>query len=362
MEIHDLVRDDIKGLVPYEPHLFNNVIKMDANENPHSFPADVITNIFSGLNGEDFIRYPDPLGLELKGKISQFTGEPPENIVLGNGSDELIQLILQTFGGPGRRVVIPVPTFSMYRIHGEITGTIPLEVPRDDSFGLVTGELLAEMRHPDTRVTFIASPNNPTGNCIPIDEISSLVKGVESLVVVDEAYIDFGGETSLPLLRTYPNLVILRTFSKIGLAGLRVGYLLANRDVTHELSKVKQPYNVNTVSQKAAGAVLDHWPVFREQIAEIAAERDRLAEGMKKMPGVRVYPSQANFILFSTPIPAGEVHRQLLEDRILTRYGLGRTHGLENCLRVTIGTKQENTLFLEKLNEYLVNKETEWLR
>lgn len=354
MRIHDLVRDDIKNLVPYEPHIFKNVIRMDANENPHLFPQEVINSIFAGISGEDFIRYPDPLGMELKAKISAFTGQSPENIVLGNGSDELIQLILQTFGGPGRRVVIPAPTFSMYRIHGEITGTIPVEVPRDEKFGLVTDEMLAQMQHPDTRVTFIATPNNPTGNCVPIHQIRKLVQEVKSLLVVDEAYIDFGGETSLPLLREYPNLIILRTFSKIGLAGLRVGYLVADREVTSELSKARQPYNVNTVSQKAACAVIDNWQIFREQIAEISAERERLVQGLQAMPGVKVYPSQANFILFSVPVSPDEVHRRLVEDGILIRKGLGSTHGLVSCLRVSVGTKQENDLFLAKLNEKLV--------
>jgi len=351
MRIRDLVREDIKELVPYEPHLFNNVIKMDANENPHCFPPDVVKHLFDGINGEDFIRYPDPLGTELKARISSFTEQPRENIVLGNGSDELIQLILQTFGGPGRRVVIPTPTFSMYRIHGEITGTTPVEVLRDEKFGLDTDEMLGQMQHPDTRVTFIATPNNPTGNCVPIHQIRELVEGVKSLVVVDEAYIDFGGETSLPLLREYPNMIILRTFSKIGLAGLRVGFLVANPDVTFELAKVKQPYNVNTVSQKAACAVLDNWRLFREQIAKITEERERVAVGLKKIPGVKVHPSQANFILFSVPGSPAEVHQRLVDDGILIRKGLGCTHGLENCLRVTVGTKQENDLFLEKLNE-----------
>jgi histidinol-phosphate aminotransferase len=186
---------------------------------------------------------------------------------------------------------------------------------------------------------------------VPIHQIRELVKEVNSLVVVDEAYQDFGGETSLPLLKEYPNLIILRTFSKIGLAGLRVGYLAANRDVTLELSKVKQPYNVNTVSQKAACAVLDNWNLFREQIAEITAERERVAEGLRQIPGVKVHPSCANFILFSVPVPPADVHQRLVEGGILIRKGLGHTHGLENCLRVTIGSKQENDLFLEKLNE-----------
>jgi histidinol-phosphate aminotransferase len=174
---------------------------------------------------------------------------------------------------------------------------------------------------------------------------------------VDEAYIDFGGETCLPLLAEFPNLIILRTFSKIGLAGLRVGYLVAGREVTVELAKVKQPYNVNTISQTAAAAVLDHWSLFKAQIREIAAERERLAGSLEKIPGVQVFPSQANFILFkvpvNAPVKARELHGKLLEQGVLVRKDPGSTHGLRECLRVTVGTRQENDLFLEKLNTNL---------
>lgn len=354
MNIRELVREDIRSLVPYEPHLFSDVIKLDANENSHAFPPELIREIYSRIDGETFSRYPDPTGRELKERIAGLTGTAPGNIVLGNGSDELIQLILQTFGGAGKRVVIPVPTFSMYRIHGQITSTEPVEVPRDDSFGIITEMLIAEMRHPDTRITFIATPNNPTGNSVPVEQIRRLVSGAESLVVVDEAYIDFGGETSLPLLQEYPNLIILRTFSKIGLAGLRVGYLLAHQEVTAELLKVKQPYNVNAFSQTAACSVLDCWSLLQKQIAEIIAERGRLIAEMQGIPGVQVYPSQANFILFRTGAPAGDVHQRLLNEGILIRKNLGATHGLELCLRVTVGTREENNLFLEKLKRAVV--------
>ena len=354
MEIRELVREDIRDLVPYEPQLVTNVIKLDANENPHPFPPVVMREIYARLVGDDFTRYPDPLGSKLKAKLADSLQCRPDNIVLGNGSDELIQLLLQTFGGPGKRVIIPAPTFSMYRIHGEITGTIPVEVPRDENFGLDMELLLTEMKHPATRVTFIATPNNPTGNCIPVSQIRQLLSQVASLVVVDEAYIDFGGESCLPLLLEYNNLVLLRTFSKVGLAGLRVGYLAACREVTVELAKVKQPYNVNTVSQTAALAVLDHWALFAEQISEIAAERERLADSLGKIPGVKVFPSQANFILFKVPVSTTELHRKLQEQGILLRKDPGSTHGLKTCLRVSVGTRQENDIFLEKLNTNLL--------
>lgn len=354
MKIRELVREDIRDLVPYEPHLFSNVVKLDANENPYPFPTEVVQDIFARLNGEVFTRYPDPAGLDLKVKIAEVNSTGPDNVVLGNGSDELIQLILQTFGGPGKRVIIPVPTFSMYNIHGRITGTVPVEVPRDEKFNLNLDELLTEMRHPDTRITYLATPNNPSGNCVPADEIRKLLTEVESLVVADEAYIDFGGETCLPLLEDYPNLIILRSFSKVAIAGLRVGYLIARPEVTRELLKVKQPYNVNTFSQMTALAVLNNWPVFREQIEKIVSERERLKMELGSIPGIRVYPSQANFILFKVPVPAGELHRQLVEEGVLVRWGLGRTHGLPECLRVTVGTRQENDLFLEKIRKILI--------
>ena len=353
MQIRDLVREDIRDLVPYEPHLFSNVIKLDANENPHLFPADLMRALYSGLDGETFTRYPDPTCRELKNRIAGFTGTSPDNVILGNGSDELIQLILQTFGGPGKRVIIPVPTFSMYKIHGQITGTLPVDVPRDESFGLAMEQLLVEIKHPATRVTFIATPNNPTGNAVPADQVRRLAEEANSLVVADEAYIDFGGETCLPLLKDYPNLIILRTFSKIGLAGLRVGYLLAHQDVTVELLKVKQPYNVNAFSQMAAATVIDRWPLLRKQIEEIISERERLAAELGTIPGMTVYPSQANFILFRVPGSAPEIHARLLDGGILVRVGLGTTLGLGNCLRVTVGTRQENDLFLEKLKKSL---------
>ncbi|HWJ03869.1 MAG TPA: histidinol-phosphate transaminase [Verrucomicrobiae bacterium] len=354
MDIRDMVREDIKNLVPYEPHLYSNVIKLDANENPHSFPEIVIREIFGRLNGEVFTRYPDPGGQQLKGRISDLIKTEPDNIVLGNGSDELIQLIMQTFGGPGKRVVIPVPTFSMYKIHGQITGTLPVEVQRNEDFSLNTELLLTEMNDPDTRVTFIATPNNPTGNSVPLSQIEKLVRETGSLVVVDEAYIDFGGETALPLLNQYPNMIILRTLSKVALAGLRVGYLAAHKDVTRELLKVKQPYNVNAFSQLAAAVVLDNWSTFRQQIGEITAERERLQEELAKIPGILNYPSDANFILFRVPGSPGKLHQELVEQGLLVRNSPGSTHGLDKCLRVTVGTRQENDLFLEKLRNRLI--------
>ncbi|WP_418791701.1 histidinol-phosphate transaminase [Phosphitispora sp. TUW77] len=355
MQIRDLVREDIRDLVPYEPHPYADVIKLDANETPHTFPAQIIKDIFETLTGDVFTRYPDPLGEELRKAIGQMTGAPPENIILGNGSDELIQLLLQTFGGPGRRVVIPVPTFAMYKIHGQITGTEPVEVYRNSDFSLDEDILIAEMQKPGTNMTFIATPNNPTGTTVPEEQVRRILERVNSLVIIDEAYIDFGGRTCLSLIREYPNLVVLRTFSKVAMAGLRLGYLTADSAVVRELLKVKQPYNVNAFSQAAALAVLKNWHYFQEQIEEIVSERERLKVELLKIKGIDVFPSDANFILFRVkpPIVAEALHEALLKNGVLVRKKPGITHGLEQCLRVTVGTKQENDFFLEKLSKLI---------
>jgi histidinol-phosphate aminotransferase len=352
MNIKGLVREDIRDLQPYEPHLYENVIKLDANENPYPFPEELKNKIFAAVGGETFTRYPDPTADELRREIAKLTGVGYREIICGNGSDELIQLILQTFAGPGRRVLIPIPTFAMYHIHSRITGSTPVHMPMDETYCVPVETIISEMAHPDTRVTFLVTPNNPTGSTIPLDTIEYILERSAGLVVVDEAYIDFGGYTALPLLAKYNNLVILRTFSKVGMGGLRIGYLLAGREVVDELMKVRQPYNTDAFSQLAATVALRNWPLIMEQVEKIVAERGRLMSEMAGLPGMTVYPSAANFILFKPRQPAGEVHQRLLDAGILVR-NLGSAPGLANCLRVTVGQKEENDGFLANLRDIL---------
>ncbi len=350
MNIKGLVREDIRDLQPYQPHLYENVVKLDANENPYPFPAELRERIFAAVSGETFSRYPDPTADELRREIAAYTGVDYRHIIAGNGSDELILLLLQTFAGPCKRVLIPVPTFAMYHIHSRITGSMPVHLPMDEAYNVPVAEVLREMAHPDTRVTFLVTPNNPTGNCIPLATIEHILEHSAGLVVVDEAYIEFGGRTVVPLLAKHNNLVILRTFSKAALAGLRIGYLLAGPEVVGELLKVKQPYNTDNFSQLAATVALRNWSLIEAQIAQIVAERTRLTAEMTGLDGITVYPSEANFILFKPPQPADEVHKRLLDAGILVR-NLGGAPGLANCLRVTIGQKEENDLFLANLRD-----------
>lgn len=346
-EIWSLVRSDLRDLVPYDVPHYPGFIKLDANENPYDFVPEVLAEIFRRVGGQTFVRYPDPLATDLRWALAKYTGLAAENILAGNGSDELILTLLLTFGSGGRVVITP-PTFAMYRIHARIAGAVPVQVSRLPDFSLDLPALMREAAVPGTKMVIVCSPNNPTGNMATRAEVEALLAGTEGLVLLDEAYVEFAGESCSGLVRSNPRLVVLRTFSKaFGLAGLRVGYLLADPAIVNALLKVKQPFNLNAFSQLAACAVLDYLPAFEERIKAIIADREKLSQGLRELPGVEVFPSRANFILFRTPLQAAAVYEGLLKHRILIRNVEGPR--LERCLRVNVGTPAENKTFLEAL-------------
>ncbi|GAB6157977.1 histidinol-phosphate transaminase [Desulfotomaculum varum] len=347
----NLVRDGLDRLIPYDAQVYPDVVKLDANENPYPFPAEVSRQIGQLAAGDLLSRYPDGEAVELRRDIAAYTGVTPEQVMVGNGSDELILNILLTFG-TGGRVLITNPTFSMYKIHSLVAGARPIPVPRRSDFSVDLPALVCYARQRDSRVIFLCSPNNPTGNASTLEEIESLLQQVNCLVVVDQAYLEFGGADCVPLLNRYPNLIILRTFSKaFALAGLRVGYLLAHPDVLRQIKKVKQPFNLNAFSQAAARLVLQHTTLFQEQIEAILQERQKLWQGMQNIEGVTAYPSAANFILFRTNYESKTIHQGLLQQGILIRK-LGGPE-LPGFLRVTVGRPAENKLFLQALAEVL---------
>ena len=349
-----LAREDLRTMTPYEAPVFPNMIKLDANENPYGFPSGALEKVFREAGSLDFSRYPDAMATELRGKLATYTGLVPENIMVGNGSDELILNIMLTFAA-GAKYAVATPTFSMYGIQGRIVSSEMVEVPRLKNFQIDAVALKRVAAVPGVKVVVICTPNNPTGNATSLDEIEDIVRSVNSIVVVDEAYGEFTGESCIPMLSRYPNLVILRTFSKaFGMAGLRVGYLLAGREVVKELLKVKQPFNLNVFSQVAAGVVMDNLSMFRERIEKILQERDKLFKELSALPGVETFPTQANFILFRTPLASKEVYDGLLKRGVLIRNVDGP--GLSRCLRVAVGTSEENKVFIEKLGEVLKQK------
>lgn len=350
-DINTLIRDDLKTLIPYDAPAYPDIIRLADNENPYDFPVEVIDKIFRSIFSQDFNRYPDTNAVKLREKLSAYTGVAPENIMIGNGSDELILTVMLAFGA-GAAFAVATPTFSMYGIHGRIALSRELKIPRLEDFSVDVESLIKTAAKPEVKIIVICNPNSPTGNAVPLNIIEEILANTNAVVVVDEAYGEFGGETGTPLLTKYPNLVILRTFSKaLSMAGMRVGYLLARGPVMTELLKAKPPYNINSFSQAAARVVIDNLPLFQESVKKILAEREHLFSAMAGLPGIEVFPTETNFILFRTILPSKKVYDGLLERGVLIRYL--DDPALSRCLRVTVGTERENEMFLKALEDIM---------
>jgi histidinol-phosphate aminotransferase len=334
MDIRKLVKPNVRALRPYETKEIPASVKLDANESPYGLPF---------LRGIRTNRYPDPEARELKKTFAGTIGTRPENILVGNGSDELIYHLISTFGGP---VLYPVPTFSMYGIIAQVLGEKRIEVPLDGQFDLDMKNTMGAIGVERPKLVFLSSPNNPTGNCFSEEKITEVIKRTRGVVVVDEAYLAFSGRRGfVSRLRDFPNLVIMKTMSKIGLAALRVGFLVAEPSVIREVNKVRLPFNLNSVSQALAVRALKEKRGLRSSISAVVSERKRLFREMSAMEGVKAYPSEANFILFRVRNPR-RVHSGLLEKGVLVRDMKGVVAG---CLRVTVGTERENDAFLKAL-------------
>ncbi len=340
MDIRKLVKKDVSLLKAYNAKEIPCRIKLDANESPFGF-GDALKYV-AGIRTN---RYPDPEAKTLKRLIAKDLGMNPENILFGNGSDELIYYLITTFGGP---VSYPVPTFTMYGIIGQALGEKKIEIPLDKDFDLDIVRFLTAIRKEKPKLIFLSSPNNPTGNCFSTDRILKIVEASRGIVIVDEAYQPFSSETGmLPLLKDYRNLIIMRTLSKIGLAALRLGFLIACPEIIDEVNKVRLPFNVNSFSQAIASAAMRRKKEFRRSIKTIVSERDKLFSEMGQIAGITPFPSEANFILFRVNDP-DYVYTALLKKGILVRNIKDAVRG---CLRVTVGTPKENSAFLKALKE-----------
>lgn len=315
-------------------------VKLDANESPFGFSGTLRAAMQIDTN-----RYPDPEAKALKKLIAKGLGVRQENILQGNGSDELIYYLIVTFGGP---VLYPYPTFSMYGIISQALGEKKLAIPLDREFDLDIERVLSVIKREKPKLIFLSSPNNPTGNCFSSDRILKIIEKSSGMVIVDEAYQPFSSEKGfLPLLKDYRNLVIMRTLSKVGLAALRLGFMVADREVIEEVNKVRLPFNVNSLSQAVAAEALKDKRRMNFFIKSIVSERKRLSGEMEKIKGVKPFPSESNFILFKVDNP-DEVYAGLLRKGILVR---NLNESVKGCLRVTVGTRKENTTFLKALRE-----------
>lgn len=346
-----LIRPDIASLKPYESHVIEGNIKMDANENPFPWPEGMREEL---LNSKiDFNRYPDGEGTELREVIAAYNGINKEEVLVGNGSDELIQLVLQTFGGRDRALMIHPPTFSMYRAGAMITGTPVIEIPLLDGTGL-DGENILRVSEEDNRqkVIILCNPNNPTGAIFPRKEILRIVQNTKDLVIVDEAYFEFSKETLIDQINEYSNLLVMRTFSKaFGMAALRIGYVAGNRGLITSLNKVRQPYNVNSFSQKAGVIALKYVSPFKSQVEILIKETQNLYNELNKVQGFTVLPTKANFLLVKYQ-DAEYLTRELSLRGFSVRY-FRQLPGLGEAFRMSAGTPEENKAFLETVKDII---------
>jgi histidinol-phosphate aminotransferase len=355
-----VIRAEVRAQVPYHTGPAAGPgprVKLDANESPfalgEALRGTLAAEFARALADVELHRYPDPTARELRGLLARDLGVSAEQILIANGSDEAIQLLQLAVACPGAAVAIPVPTFVMYAIGARGMGIRVAEVPLGEAFTLDRSRFLEVVRNERPRLVFLAWPNNPTGNLFEPSAVEAILRACagpdcHALVVVDEAYAHYSGCSFLSRLGEFPNLVILRTLSKVGLAGIRLGILIANPDVVREVNKVRMPYNVNALSQAAARVVLAHGDVVAEHAAAIVAERDRVLAALAASPGVTAFPSRANFVLIRTCRPGDAVFADLLAQGVVVR-NFSRTPHLADCLRVTVGSPEENDAFLAAL-------------
>ncbi len=346
-DINKITRENIRNLKPYssarDEYKGKEGLFLDANENSFGSPLDTNYN-----------RYPDPLQLDVKEKLGKVKGLPVQNIFLGNGSDEAIDILFRAFCGPGiDNVIICPPTYGMYEVSANINDVRIQKVPLTaEEFQLDTENILKSIND-NTKLIFVCCPNNPTGNGVKWNSIKTILENFNGIVVIDEAYINFAGYRSLiPELLNYPNLVILQTLSKAwGLAGLRVGMAFASEDIIAVFNKIKPPYNINSASQKLVLEALQNTVKVNEQIKTIVEERKKISFELSGLWFVvKVYPSEANFLLVKTTNPTS-IYNYLTSKQIIVR-NRSKVELCEGCLRITVGTKEENKLLIETLKQY----------
>lgn len=358
IDIQKMTAVGIRELKVYKPELLQCPIRLEANENPFTINSSLKEKVLETIAKIDLNRYPDPLAVELRKSIAKKSGVKPENILIGNGSDEIIQMLITAFCGNNDKVLYPFPTFSMFGIIAKSLGISPIEVSLDSKWDIDLEEMEKSNKEYRPKIVFLSSPNNPTGNCYSEEKILEIIKTFPSLVVVDEAYMDFCSTTFINQLDQFNNLIIFRTLSKIGMAGLRVGYVVAHEEIVEILNKVRLPYNSNSLSQAAAKVILENSEVVESQIQKILQGKEFLwkeLQELREVAEITPFPSDANFILFRTKKDSDDIHKKLAEKGILIR-NLNEQGPLRNCLRVTVGQPHENEAFIKALKTIIMKQ------
>lgn len=349
-----LIRPEILALHAYHVPPAQGMIKLDAMENPYPLPADLRQQLGEALGNAAINRYPDASSAPIKQRLRSSMGITNEmEILLGNGSDELIQILAMALAKPGAKIVSVEPSFVMYKMIAAFCGMQYIGVPlRTEDFSLDIDALLATIDREQPALVFLAYPNNPTGNHFAASDIERVLQAAPGVVVVDEAYHAFARDSFLPRLAQHRNLLVMRTLSKLGLAGLRLGFLVGHPDWVQQLEKLRLPYNINVLTQVATDLVLQHIDVLNQQTAEIRSTRSTLFAALQTLPGVKPFPSDANFILARVP-DAPKLFAALKARNILIKNLHGGHPMLQHCLRFTVGTPDENAALLNALRTEL---------
>ena len=355
--IANTIREDVRAGHIYKVPDASGYLKLDAMENPYELPQPLRAELGARLAEAVLNRYPVPSYATLKERICGKLGVPAGyDVILGNGSDEIISILCMACARQDRRAVVmaPVPAFVMFQRSAQFAGMDFVGVPLRPDFTLDRAAMLAAIAEHKPALVFLAYPNNPTGNLYDADDMVAIIEalGEHGIAVVDEAYHPFARTSFMERLPRHPNLVVMRTLSKLGLAGIRLGYLAAAPALLEQFDKVRPPYNVNVLTQVAAEFALDHLDVLDEQAGRLNQARGELAAALAALPGVTVFPSSANFITLRVP-DAERSCAKLFAERVLIK-NLSRMHeSLANCIRVTVSTPEENSVFLNALKASL---------
>jgi len=343
-----MIRNDIRAIRAYHVPDSSGLIKLDAMENPYSLPENLRSEWGQLLSASDINRYPDADMLDLRQRIAAREGVNADQVLIGNGSDEIIQMLIMA--ADQGACAVPKPTFVMYETIARWLKRPVASLPLKSDFSLDAMAFLNLCAREKASLAFLACPNNPTGNMWPRQDVQKIADNFRGLLIIDEAYGPFAEQTYRDMIGRH--VMLLRTFSKLGMAGLRCGYVLGDADIITDLNKVRLPYNINSLTQISAGFFLDHYEVFEKQAKEICQERERMSATLKALEKVEGFPSQANFLLLRVA-DANTVFEGLKQAGILIKNLHAKGSLLEGCLRVTIGLPDENDRFINALKELI---------
>lgn len=351
----NLIKKSILNFSSYDAKRDLSGTVLDANENYRDYFKIYKDEIIEELNKLSINRYPEFDGGALREALADYAGLKPSNIIIGNGSDELISIIVNSFIDNGDIIVTASPTFSMYEIYGKIAGGKTIYIDADDNFNVNPEDIIKSANENKAKIVFVCNPNNPTGNVFKEEELIKIIEGVSSIVVIDEAYYEFLGKTIINKVNKYKNLIVLRTLSKaFGLAGARVGYGASSKEITDILLSVKPPYNINSISTAYGLVFLRHKDEILKDVLETIERREKLYLEFKNSKGIKAYKSGANFLLIEVN-DSEKMFNMLLDNGIRVRkYGSGK---LKNFLRITIGSEKTNEALIKLIREGYFDKE-----